>query len=214
VLDNYTINSRLIDRAKAAGQVRQKWWELTPGDPEMGMAPNMVGRVRGEAIDTSGAREVPRITEDALSKGMDLAMNKKTGGTQLSPEAHQGLSQTLAVLNRQRGPTELGKTGGLGNSTTTMDWTAMLDEMASGALPKIGGALWPPLATAMKERAEKAGGLQKSIVDEALADPAALKRMLDNPMLRPELRELLMGLAAMEPRLYSGDVVTEHSQKP
>jgi hypothetical protein len=202
VLDNYTAASRAIDQSKAAGRVRSKWWEL-------GEDTNVPVRTRGTTVDTQ--REVPEITEHGLSTAQDLAMNpNKVSG--LSPEARTALKQTMDVLARQGLAQKVAKSGTLGGSDTAMNFMSMLDQGLLGAIPGLA-SITPYLGEAIKARKANLGGLQKTIVDKAMADPAEMERLMRSPVVRPEVKQMLQAMVYGEARMAGGDAAWQASRK-
>jgi hypothetical protein len=202
VLDNYTAASRAIDQAKAAGKVRSKWWEL-------GEDTNVPVRTRGTTVDTK--REVPEFTEHGLSTAQDLAMGSdKVSG--LSPDAKTALKQTMDVLARQGLATKVAKSGTLGGSDTAMNFMSMLDQGLLNAIPGLA-SITPYLGDMIKSRKANLGGLQKTIVDKALADPAEFQRLMSSPVLRPEIKQAIQAAVYGESRLAGGEAALESSRK-
>jgi len=211
VLDNYTTRSRAIDQAKAAARVRGKWWELSEDT-------NLPVRVRGRSLDIptdASTREIPHFTEDAVGKAMDLAMNKEKV-SQLSPEARQGLTQTMDVLSRQDLAGKVARSGTLGGSDTAMNWMSMADQgltnALTGAIPGLA-AIAPVTGPAMRARRESLGGLQRTLVDAALADPTRMRQLMQSPMVRPEVKDEIVAAALAAGRIGGGEQVLQQSRK-
>lgn len=121
VLEGYTRRSRLVDRSKAAGRVRDTFY-----DPETGIA-------RGTAADAVG--DVPKITEARLDRALTRARGKD-GASQLSPRAEARLNAVLEALRRQNITQRVAKTATAGGGSNTAS-----DAFAAEAAGQVGDAL-------------------------------------------------------------------------
>lgn len=166
VVDNYARRSRMVDQSKAAGRVRDNFYDAT------------TGRVLGVAADAAG--DVPKITEAGLGRALNKARGKD-GVSQLSSRAEDRLRVVLDALRRQNITQRVAKTATAGGGSNTAS-----DTIAAEAAGQVGDAIagaagvptWASriglnrlenVATANRDRA----------LAEALQNPDELLRVLE-----------------------------------
>lgn len=121
VVDTYARRSRMVDASKAAGRVRDAFY-----DPA-------TGRVLGVAADAAG--DIPKITEAGLGRAMNRARDK-AGASQLSPRAEARLNVVLEALRRQNITQRVAKTATAGGGSNTAS-----DTIAAEAAGQVGDAI-------------------------------------------------------------------------
>jgi len=183
VLDNYASGSKRVDAAKAAGRVRDAFF-----DPA-------TGRVQGVAADAAG--DVPKITEAGLGRAMNRARGKD-GASQLSPRAEARLNAVLKALRRQNITQRVAKSATAGGGSNTAS-----DTIAAEAAGQVGDALAgaagaPTWASRIGLSALKdvAARNRDQALASALQNPEELLRMLERlersgQQLSPEQSALL-----------------------
>lgn len=166
VVDNYARRSRMVDASKAAGRVRDAFYDPT------------TGRVLNVAADAAG--DVPKITEAGLGRAMNRARGKD-GVSQLSPRAEARLNVVLEALRRQNITQRVAKSATAGGGSNTASDTIAAeaagqvgDAIAGAAgvpswVSRIGLGRLEDIATATRDRA----------LAEALQNPDELLRMLE-----------------------------------
>lgn len=166
VVDDYAQQSRLVDQSKAAGRVREAFYDRT------------TGRVLGTAADAAG--DVPRVTEAGLGRAINRGRDR-AGASQLSPEAEARLGAVLEALRRQNITQRIAKSATAGGGSNTASDT-IAAEAAGQVGDAIAGAAGVPgwvsrlglgrleeLATSNRDRA----------LAEALQNPDELRRILE-----------------------------------
>lgn len=166
VVDNYARRSRMVDQSKAAGRVRDTFYDAS------------TGRVLGVAADAAG--DVPKITEAGLGRALNKARGKD-GVSQLSSRAEDRLSVVLDALRRQNITQRVAKSATAGGGSNTASDT-IAAEAAGQVGDAIAGAAGVPnwvsrvglgqlenLASANRDRA----------LAEALQNPDELLRILE-----------------------------------
>lgn len=153
VISGYARDTVPVDAAKAAGRVREAYYDPT-------------GRVRGVSADTLG--DVPKITEAGLGRAMDAARGPDKA-TLLSDPSRQRLEAILDAL-RQQGIVQSVKrsaTAGGGSNTAS-------DLMASGAARAAGdaalNAVGGPAATVGRAAGSSLMNAVNARKDRALAE--------------------------------------------
>jgi len=121
VVDTYARRSRMVDASKAAGRVRDAFY-----DPA-------TGRVLGVAADAAG--DIPKITEAGLGRAINRARDK-AGASQLSPRAEARLNVVLEALRRQNITQRVAKTATAGGGSNTAS-----DTIAAEAAGQVGDAI-------------------------------------------------------------------------
>lgn len=166
VVDNYSRRSRMVDSSKAAGRVRDAFY-----DPS-------TGRVLGVAADAAG--DVPKITESGLGRAMNRARDK-AGASQLSPRAEARLNVVLEALRRQNITQRVAKVATAGGGSNTAS-----DTIAAEAAGQVGDALAgatgaPTWAARLGLSALKdvASRNRDRALAEALQNPDELLRILE-----------------------------------
>ena len=166
VVDNYARRSRMVDQSKAAGRVRDTFYDAS------------TGRVLGVAADAAG--DVPKITEAGLGRALNKARGKD-GASQLSTRAEDRLRVVLEALRRQNITQRVAKSATAGGGSNTASDT-IAAEAAGQVGDAIAGAAGVPnwvsrvglgqlenLASANRDRA----------LTEALQNPDELLRILE-----------------------------------
>lgn len=166
VLDNYARRSRLVDQSKAAGRVRDTFYQAD------------TGRVLGNSADAAG--DVPKITEAALGRAMNRARGKD-GASQLSSRAETRLNAVLDALRRQNITQRVARTATAGGGSNTASDT-IAAEAAAQVGDTIAGAAGVPswvsrLGLSRLERAATAN--RNRALAEALQNPDELRRILE-----------------------------------
>ena len=166
VVDNYARRSRMVDQSKAAGRVRDTFYDAS------------TGRVLGVAADAAG--DVPKITEAGLGRALNKARGKDDV-SQLSTRAEDRLRVVLEALRRQNITQRVAKSATAGGGSNTASDT-IAAEAAGQVGDAIAGAAGVPnwvsrvglgqlenLASANRDRA----------LAEALQNPDELLRILE-----------------------------------
>lgn len=121
VVDNYARRSRMVDQSKAAGRVRDTFYDPT------------TGRVLGVAADAAG--DVPKITEAGLGRALNKARGKD-GASQLSTRAEDRLNVVLDALRRQNITQRVARSATAGGGSNTAS-----DTIAAEAAGQVGDAI-------------------------------------------------------------------------
>lgn len=158
VLDAYATGSRAVDAAKAAGRVREKFYE-----------PN-TGRILGKTADDAG--EVAKIAE----AGLGTAITRGQGPDKvqrLAPQAQAGLAQTLEALRAQNIVQRVkdSATAGGGSNTASDQFAAKALE----AMPGQNSGMWGAIVSGAKNFAQRR---KDEAMVEALRNPQALQALL------------------------------------
>lgn len=166
VVSDYAQASRRVDQSKAAGRVRDTFYDQS------------TGRVLGVAADSAG--DVPKVTEAAMGRAMNRARGKD-GASQLSPRAEARLNAVLEALRRQNITQRVAKSATAGGGSNTASDTIAAeaagqvgDAIAGAAgvpnfVSRIGLGRLEELATSNRDRA----------LAEALQNPGELRRILE-----------------------------------
>lgn len=117
VVSGYAADTRPVDAAKAAGRVREAYYDPT-------------GRVRGVSADPLG--DVPKITEAGLGRAMDAARGPNKA-TLLSDPARTQLEAILEALRAQNIVQGVKRSATAGGGSNTAS-----DQMAARAAGKVG----------------------------------------------------------------------------
>lgn len=166
VVDDYARQSRLVNASKAAGRVRDSFY-----DPS-------TGRVLGVAADAAG--DVPKITEAGLGRAITRA-NGRDGATQLSSRAQTRLDAVLAALRQQGITQRVAKSATAGGGSNTAS-----DTIAAEAAGQVGGALAGAMGVPTWASRVGLGWLENianntrdRALAEALQNPNELLRLLE-----------------------------------
>jgi hypothetical protein len=167
VVDNYAAGSRLIDQSKAAGRVREAFYDRN------------TGRVLGVSADAAG--DVPKITEAGLGRAISRGSDR-AGNVQLSSTAQQRLDTVLQALRKQNITQRVARTATSGGgSNTASDQIAA--EAAGQAADVIGGVAGAPGVAVARSGIDALRAFANTQRDRALADalqnPQELLRMLE-----------------------------------
>lgn len=141
VVSGYAGDSRLVDASKAAGRVRESFYD-----------PN-TGRVLGVSADAAG--DVPKITEAGLGRAMNAARGPGKS-MQLSTAANDQLEGVLDALRAQNIVQGVKRSATAGGGSNTAS-----DQFAAQAAGKVGDAI----ATMA---GGPAGALTKGAINQAL----------------------------------------------
>lgn len=117
VVSGYAADTRPVDAAKAAGRVREAYYDPT-------------GRVRGVSADPLG--DVPKITEAGLGRAMDAARGPNKA-TLLSDPARTQLESILEALRAQNIVQGVKRSATAGGGSNTAS-----DQMAARAAGRVG----------------------------------------------------------------------------
>lgn len=168
VVDNYGADSRLVDQAKAAGRVREAYYDTA------------TGRVRGVSADPAG--DIPKITEAGLGRALDAARGPDKS-VLLSDPSRQRLEGILEALRRQnivQGVKRSATAGGGSNTASDTFAAGTARAMGDVALDAVGG----PAATVGRSLLSGIRGAVDARKDRALSqalqDEQAFIRMLEN----------------------------------
>ena len=185
VVDNYAADSRLVDQAKAAGRVRQNYYDAA------------TGRVLGVSADAAG--DIPKITEAGLGRALNAARGPDKS-LLLSNEANTRLEAILDALRAQNivQGVKRSATAGGGSNTASDMFAARSAGAAADAVTNLAGG---PAATVGK-------GILQGLRDYANTNKdRALAEALQNPQQMVQLleRKLQAGapLSAQEQYLLS-----------
>lgn len=191
VLEDYASNSRRVDQSKAAGRVRDTFYDQS------------TGRVLGVAADSAG--DVPKVTESGLGRALNRARDPAQR-SQLSPAAEARLQSILQALRRQGITQRVARsaTAGGGSNTASDLFAAEAAGQAAdaiaGAAGTVGGAPAVSVARAVLSALQSLGSEKRDqALAEALQDPAKLLNLLEQlersgRPLSPEQNVLLNAL--------------------
>jgi hypothetical protein len=166
VVSGYAADSQPVAAAKAAGRVREAYYDPT-------------GRVRGVSADVAG--DVPKITEAGLGRAMDAARGPDKA-TLLSNPAQTQLEAILDALRAQnivQGVKRSATAGGGSNTASDL----MAARAAAQAGDVVAGMAGGPAGMMAKGAIDKAISIANTHRDRALAealqDPQRLVQILE-----------------------------------
>jgi len=167
VVDEYSAGSRLVDQSKAAGRVRETYYDRN------------TGRVLGVSADAAG--DVPKITEAGLGRAIGRGSDR-AGNTQLSTAAQNRLDTVLDALRRQNITQRVAKTATSGGGSNTASDT-IAAAAAGQAADVIGGVAGAPGAVVARGGLDALRAFANTRRDQALAEalqnPQELLRVLE-----------------------------------
>jgi hypothetical protein len=167
VVDDYASGSRLVDQSKAAGRVRDSFYDRN------------TGRVLGVAADAAG--DVPKITEAGLGRAINRGSDR-AGNVQLSSAAQTRLNTVLDALRRQNITQRVARTATAGGGSNTAS-DRIAAEAAGQAADAIAGAAGAPGAAVARTGIDALRAFANTQRDRALAEalqnPQELRRMLE-----------------------------------
>lgn len=166
VVDNYAADSRLVDQAKAAGRVRQNFYDAA------------TGRVLGVAADPAG--DIPKITEANLGRAMNAARGPDKS-LLLSNEANQRLESILEALRAQgivQGVKRSATAGG-GSNTASDTIAAKAAGAAADALLPSGGITSTAANATINALRNFANTRKDRALAEALQNPQQMIDLLE-----------------------------------
>jgi hypothetical protein len=167
VVDDYSAGSRLVDQSKAAGRVREAFYDRN------------TGRVLGVAADAAG--DVPKITEAGLGRAINRGSDR-AGNVQLSSAAQTRLNTVLDALRRQNITQRVARTATAGGGSNTAS-DRIAAEAAGQAADAIAGAAGAPGAAVARTGIDALRAFANTQRDRALAEalqnPQELRRMLE-----------------------------------
>jgi hypothetical protein len=174
VVSGYARDSATVDASKAAGRLREAFY-----DPA-------TGRVQGIAADAAG--DIPKITEAGLGRAMNAARGPDKS-LLLSPQANQRVENILAALRKQnivQGVKRSATAGG--GSNTASDTIAA--RAAGGAADAFVGATAGPAApignAALRGLREFADANKDRALAEALQNPDRMIEIIERQLARGE----------------------------
>jgi hypothetical protein len=167
VVDDYSAGSRLVDQSKAAGRVREAFYDRN------------TGRVLGVSADAAG--DVPKITEAGLGRAINRGSDR-AGNVQLSSAAQTRLNTVLDALRRQNITQRVARTATAGGGSNTAS-DRIAAEAAGQAADAIAGAAGAPGAAVARTGIDALRAFANTQRDRALAEalqnPQELRRMLE-----------------------------------
>lgn len=168
VVSGYARDTVPVDAAKAAGRVREAYYDTA------------TGRVRGVSADPAG--DIPKITEAGLGRALDAA-RAPDRSVLLSDPSRQRLEGILEALRRQnivQGVKRSATAGGGSNTASDQFAAGTARAMGDVALDAVGG----PAATVGRSLLSGIRGAVDAKKDRALSqalqDEQAFIRMLEN----------------------------------
>jgi hypothetical protein len=171
VLGDYAANSRLVDQAKAAGRVREAFY-----DPA-------TGRVLGVAADAAG--DVPKITEAGLGRAMNRGRDPAQRSL-LSQPAETRMQSVLEALRRQGITQRVARTATAGGGSNTAsdlfaaEAAGQAADALAGAAGAVGGAPAVSATRAALGALQSLGATERDrALAEALQDPRRMLELLE-----------------------------------
>lgn len=165
VVSGYAQDSVPVDAAKAAGRVRERFWDA------------QTGRVRGVSADAAG--DVPKITESGLGGALDAARGPDKS-LLLSNEANGRLESILEALRKQNIVQGVKRSATAGGGSNTAS-----DTFAAKAAGKAGDMIAEHVPGGRAAR-----GILQGVADVANANKdRALAEALQNPQQMIQLLE-------------------------
>jgi hypothetical protein len=172
VISGYAKDQRPVDAAKAAGRVREAYYDMA------------TGRVRGVSADPAG--DIPKITEAGLNRALDAA-RAPDKSTLRSDPSRQRLESVLDALRRQnivQGVKRSATAGGGSNTASDQFAAGTARALGDVALDAVGG----PGAAVGRNLLSGIRGAVDARKDRALAqalqDEQAFIRMLENQAVK------------------------------
>lgn len=166
VVSGYAADTRPVDAAKAAGRVREAYYDPT-------------GRVRGVSADPLG--DVPKITEAGLGRAMDAA-RAPNKATLLSDPARAQLESILEALRAQNivQGVKRSATAGGGSNTASDQFAAKAAGRAGDVIAGMAGGTAGAIAKGTLDKAlDWANTHRDRALAEALQDPQRLIEILE-----------------------------------
>lgn len=167
VVDDYSAGSRLVDQSKAAGRVRETFYDRG------------TGRVLGVSADAAG--DVPKITEAGLGRAIGRGSDR-AGNVQLSSAAQDRLNTVLQALRKQNITQRVARTATAGGGSNTAS-DRIAAEAAGQAADVIGGVAGAPGVAVARGGIDALRAFANTQRDRALAEalqnPQELLRMLE-----------------------------------
>lgn len=169
VVSGYAKDSRPVDAAKAAGRVRQSFYDQE------------TGRVLGVAADAKG--DIPKITE----AGLGSAMNAARGPDKrllLSNEANMRLEAVLDALRAQNitQGVKRSSTGGGGSDTGSNLYAAKAAGKAADAIGASGSTTAAVTTAVLNKLGELATVTKDRALAEALQNPQQMIQVLERKL--------------------------------
>ena len=167
VVSGYAADTRPVDAAKAAGRVRERYYDPT------------TGRVMGVSADPLG--DVPKITEAGLGRAMDAARGPDKR-TLLSDPARTQLESILEALRAQNivQGVKRSATAGGGSNTASDQMAARAASRAGDVISGMAGGTAGAVASNLITRALDFANTQRDrALAEALQDPQRLIQILE-----------------------------------
>lgn len=169
VVSGYAKDSRPVDAAKAAGRVRQSFYDQE------------TGRVLGVAADAKG--DIPKITE----AGLGSAMNAARGPDKrllLSNEANMRLEAVLDALRAQNitQGVKRSSTGGGGSDTGSNLYAAKAAGKAADAIGASGSTTTAIATATLNKLGELATATKDRALAEALQNPQQMVQLLERKL--------------------------------
>ena len=168
VVSGYAKDSGPVDAAKAAGRVRQSFYD------------QQTGRVLGVSADAAG--DVPKITEAGLGRAMNAARGPDKR-LLLSNEANMRLEAVLDALRAQNitQGVKRSATGG-GSDTASNQYAAKAAGSAADALGMSGSATASVASATLNKLGELATATKDRALAEALQNPQQMVQLLERKL--------------------------------
>ena len=170
VVSGYARDSKPVDASKAAGRVRDRFWDSN------------TGRVLGVSADAAG--DVPKITEAGLGGALNAARGPDKS-LLLSREANGRLEAILAALRSQNivQGVKRSATAGGGSDTASNMYAARAAGKAAEALGASSGSMTAASAsTALNKLGELATANKDRALAEALQNPQQMIALLERKL--------------------------------
>lgn len=167
VVSGYARDSQGVNAAKAAGKVREAYYDQA------------TGRVRGVAADPAG--DIPKITEAGLGRALDSARGPGKN-LMLSPESERRLSAILEALRAQNIVQGVKRSATAGGGSNTASDTIAARAAGDAADVLLGTAAGPaaPVARGVIQGLRNAAMGQKDrALAEALQNPQQMIALIE-----------------------------------
>ncbi len=167
VVSGYARDSQGVNAAKAAGKVREAYYDQA------------TGRVRGVSADPAG--DIPKITEAGLGRAMDSARGPAKN-LMLSPEAERRLSSILEALRAQnivQGVKRSATAGGGSNTASDTIASRAAGDAADVLLGSTAGPAAPVARGVIESLRNAATGQKDRALAEALQNPQQMIALIE-----------------------------------
>lgn len=169
VVSGYARDSGPVDSAKAAGRVRQSFYDQE------------TGRVLGVSADAAG--DIPKITEAGLGRAMNAARgpDKRLLLSDVANMRLEAVLEALRATNIVQG-VKRSATAGVGSDTASNQFAANAAGKVAGALGASGSTTAAATGTVLNKLSELGTATKDRALAEALQNPQQMIQILEKKL--------------------------------